>query len=377
MRIRLDFLRTSRKDNKTYRQSVQFDTAAAGADAETASVATAIVWINEHLSDIRDTDNNSVEEIAWACGCLQKRCGTCAMVIGGKPRLACDARLAEFEKQGSVTVEPLKKFPVVADLVVDRSAMFAHLRRMHAEAADAEPRTTEAAEHHVSWEAAVSGETASGQSADMQSADGQSAAGRSTDMQSEDTQSANMQSADTQNADGQSTDLQSADGKNANMQSADTHSADFRDTDSVAKKAVLYAPLQGRKRQLVYESSRCLQCGCCLEVCPNFAVGDVFFGTAAAIPAGRNMVLAGNGRPPKQRKTDEGAADRTTGSRRGSGGAQSADTIKRLRNSYRKHVYEGCGKSLSCRTICPAGIDVDNLLLHNAAMAVWGRRLRD
>ena len=36
---------------------------------------------------------------------------------------------------------------------------------------------------------------------------------------------------------------------------------------------------------LTYDASRCLQCGCCLEVCPNFYAGGTFSGAAAAVPA--------------------------------------------------------------------------------------------
>ena len=38
---------------------------------------------------------------------------------------------------------------------------------------------------------------------------------------------------------------------------------------------------------------------------------------------------------------------------------------------YRRLVYEGCGKSLACKDICPAGIDVERLMVASSAAAVW------
>ena len=50
------------------------------------------------------------------------------MRINGVPALACDTRLGALG--GTVRLEPLRKFPVVADLVVDRSVMHQNLKEM-------------------------------------------------------------------------------------------------------------------------------------------------------------------------------------------------------------------------------------------------------
>lgn len=42
--------------------------------------------------------------------------------------------------------------------------------------------------------------------------------------------------------------------------------------------------------------------------------------------------------------------------------------------AYRSHFYEGCGKSLACRNISPAGIDIDRLLVNSNAAAIWKRK---
>jgi len=46
----------------------------------------------------------------------RKRCGTCAMMINDKPRLACFTAL-----ERNVTIEPLRGFPAIQDLIIDRS----------------------------------------------------------------------------------------------------------------------------------------------------------------------------------------------------------------------------------------------------------------
>ena len=158
------------------------------------------------------------------------------MVICGRPRLACDARLSEYGE--TITLEPLRKFPVVADLIVDRSAMLERLKTM------------------ALW---------------------------------------------------------------------------LRE-DQI--------PVMDRFED-AYDSSRCLQCGLCLEVCPNFRVDGAFFSAAAAIPTSR--ILSESENP---RKTE-------------------------LAKAYRQHVYEGCGRSLACHNVCPAGIDVERLMAKSNGAVLW------
>jgi len=62
--------------------------------------------------------------------CLEEVCGACTMVINGRVRQAC-SQLAN-SLHGPVTVEPMTKFPVVRDLWVDRSTMFASLKKARA-----------------------------------------------------------------------------------------------------------------------------------------------------------------------------------------------------------------------------------------------------
>lgn len=76
-----------------------------------------------------------VEPVVWESGCLEEVCGSCSMLINGKPRQACTAIIEPIIKQtGSniITVAPFTKFPLVRDLCVDRTKMFENLKKVHA-----------------------------------------------------------------------------------------------------------------------------------------------------------------------------------------------------------------------------------------------------
>ena len=85
--------------------------------------------IADWLSEINQNEVKT-DRIAWECGCMEKKCGACAMRINGIPRLACSTFLKDVAKRGKILLEPLSKFPLVKDLVVDRSSMFEMLRNM-------------------------------------------------------------------------------------------------------------------------------------------------------------------------------------------------------------------------------------------------------
>jgi len=68
--------------------------------------------------------------VSYDVNCLEEVCGSCAMVINGKARMACSALVDQLEQP--IRLEPMAKFPVVRDLVVDRSVMFENLKRVKA-----------------------------------------------------------------------------------------------------------------------------------------------------------------------------------------------------------------------------------------------------
>jgi succinate dehydrogenase / fumarate reductase iron-sulfur subunit len=75
-------------------------------------------------------NGRSTTPIGYESNCLEEVCGSCAMLINGKARMACTALVDSLEQP--IRLEPLKKFPVVRDLIVDRSFLFDSLKRVKA-----------------------------------------------------------------------------------------------------------------------------------------------------------------------------------------------------------------------------------------------------
>ncbi len=227
MRVRLLISRKERGADAFDIEEVLYETS-----DENATVASALTELN--------AERELSRPIEWEHSCHQKKCGACAMLLNGYPGLACDCFLKRFDGK-TLSLSPLKKFPVIADLLVDRSILSENLKQMRV------------------W---------------------------------------------------------------------------LNDKASLPEK----------KQELAHEASRCLQCGCCLEVCPNFCPGEEFSGLAGFVPTARLIAEL-----PESQK-------------------------KELFRIYRNRFYEGCGKSLACRKVCPAGLDVDRLLVNTNAAAVWKRR---
>ncbi|GAB3815837.1 hypothetical protein GCM10027605_63890 [Micromonospora zhanjiangensis] len=60
-------------------------------------------------------------DLACRWNCKAGKCGSCSMEINGMPRLGCMARMSTFEESETVTVTPLRTFPIIRDLVTDVS----------------------------------------------------------------------------------------------------------------------------------------------------------------------------------------------------------------------------------------------------------------
>ena len=184
------------------------------------SIAGVIDYINYH-DDIVNDEGKRTTRIGWECSCLQGVCGSCAMVINGIPALACDTFLKDL-KGKEVTIRPLSKFPVVHDLVVDRSSIHENL-------------------------------------------------------------------------------------KQDNAYIGEYRASEDRDLDHQ------------------YIAARCLKCGLCLEVCPNYTTGKNFFGAAFA----NDCYLIS---------------------------ARNSGKAKEIRKVYAEHFASTCSKALSCMAVCPVGI---------------------
>lgn len=71
--------------------------------------------------------------VAWEQGCLEEVCGSCSMLVNGRPRQACTALIESYIREtGSRTIvlAPFTKFPLIRDLVVDRTSMFESLKKI-------------------------------------------------------------------------------------------------------------------------------------------------------------------------------------------------------------------------------------------------------
>lgn len=201
------------------------------------SIATVLNKLNSQ-SRLTDKLGDEVKPISWECGCMEKKCGACAMRINGLPRLACSTFLKSI-KGKIIVLEPLSKFPVIKDLIVDRSVIFENLKKINL----------------------------------------------------------------------------------------------WLESDAYMTKYT---------HEIRYQSARCLMCGCCLEVCPNFDIGNDFIGAIAPVNSYRIL--------NEEKEISH------------------HDNISK---EYEKRYFEGCGKSLSCHNICPIGIPMEELIVRSNAIAVW------
>ncbi len=100
---------------------------------ENLNVISALMHVQK---DPVTVEGDTVRPPAWEAACLEEVCGSCTMNINGMIRQACTALIEEVaEVDGDtycVTLEPMRKFPLVRDLVVDRSRMFENLKKIKA-----------------------------------------------------------------------------------------------------------------------------------------------------------------------------------------------------------------------------------------------------
>jgi succinate dehydrogenase / fumarate reductase iron-sulfur subunit len=71
-------------------------------------------------------------DLAVRWNCKAGRCGSCSAEVNGKPRLMCMTRMNLFEPGETITVAPLKTFPLIKDLVTDVSFNYEKARSVPA-----------------------------------------------------------------------------------------------------------------------------------------------------------------------------------------------------------------------------------------------------
>ncbi|WP_019971727.1 succinate dehydrogenase/fumarate reductase iron-sulfur subunit [Mycobacterium sp. 141] len=69
-------------------------------------------------------------DLAVRWNCKAGKCGSCSAEINGRPRLMCMTRMSTFDPSETVTVTPLRTFPVMRDLVTDVSFNYEKARQI-------------------------------------------------------------------------------------------------------------------------------------------------------------------------------------------------------------------------------------------------------
>jgi len=75
------------------------------------------------LDTILDVKKHLDHSIAVRYSCRQASCGSCGMIINGRPRLACFTKIDELDSS-VITVEPMNNFPIIRDLAVGFDRLF-------------------------------------------------------------------------------------------------------------------------------------------------------------------------------------------------------------------------------------------------------------
>ena len=73
------------------------------------------------LDAIHRVQATQAGDLAVRWNCKAGKCGSCSAEINGRPRLMCMCRLSDFEEDETITVTPMRTFPVIRDLVTDVS----------------------------------------------------------------------------------------------------------------------------------------------------------------------------------------------------------------------------------------------------------------
>ena len=82
------------------------------------------------LDAIHQIQAESASDLAVRWNCKAGKCGSCSAEINGIPRLLCMTRLSELDVGKPITVEPMRAFPLVKDLVTDVSSNFRAKKRI-------------------------------------------------------------------------------------------------------------------------------------------------------------------------------------------------------------------------------------------------------
>jgi succinate dehydrogenase / fumarate reductase iron-sulfur subunit len=104
-------------------------------DSEKGDLQDFTVEVNEGevvLDVIHRLQATQTPDLAVRWNCKAGKCGSCSAEINGRPRLMCMTRMSTFTEDETVTVTPMRTFPVIRDLVTDVSFNYVKAREIPA-----------------------------------------------------------------------------------------------------------------------------------------------------------------------------------------------------------------------------------------------------
>ena len=76
------------------------------------------------LDAVHDIQATQANDLACRWNCKAGKCGSCSAEVNGMPKLMCMTRMSDLPLDKPMTIEPMKAFPIVKDLITDVSWNF-------------------------------------------------------------------------------------------------------------------------------------------------------------------------------------------------------------------------------------------------------------
>ena len=73
------------------------------------------------LDAVHRVQATEAPDLAVRWNCKAGKCGSCSCEINGKPKLSCMTRIGDYDPDETITIQPVKTFPIIKDLVTDVS----------------------------------------------------------------------------------------------------------------------------------------------------------------------------------------------------------------------------------------------------------------
>lgn len=82
------------------------------------------------LDAVLQIQQEHANDLAVRWNCKAGKCGSCSAEINGRPKLMCMTRMSDMPTDKPVSIQPMKAFPVIRDLVTDVSVNFRTKKRL-------------------------------------------------------------------------------------------------------------------------------------------------------------------------------------------------------------------------------------------------------